>query len=295
MNLAHLRTLVAIEQTGSLSGAAGVVNLSHSAVSVQMKQLEAEIGGALFVTGRRPATLTPLGQELAREASEIVTRAARLKNLGKVDDKKGLVRLGFVPTTLATLLPVVLERLQTSFPELQVSVRSDLSARLAQDIATGALDFAFVSDPLAAEPDVRLTEIGRETLFLIMAESGNRSLDLATILTSQPYIAFNRETWLGAYIHQWTLQNGLKVDPMIELDSIDAIENLVARGFGVSIVPQRLMAPPLEERMRCIALGQPAPQRRVMLASSTHNRRQSVQKALAEIALDAPSVPTNRL
>ena len=61
MQIAHLRTLLAIRDRGSFSAAAEAVHLSHSAVSVQMRQLEEETGIALFVKGRRPASLTPLG------------------------------------------------------------------------------------------------------------------------------------------------------------------------------------------------------------------------------------------
>ena len=55
MNLSRLRTLVAIQDAGGFTAAAGRVNLSQSAVSVQMKQLEHELGGPLFVPGKRPA------------------------------------------------------------------------------------------------------------------------------------------------------------------------------------------------------------------------------------------------
>ena len=281
MNLTHLRTLLAIERAGSLSGAARVVHLSHSAISVQMKQLERAVGAPLFVPGKRPARLTPLGEEVAREARGILSRADKLANLARADDTEGQVRLGFVPTTLETLLPVALERLRDAFPRLQVTVRSALSARLALDVEDGLLDFAFVSGPLAAGSLVRLHEIGREPLLLIASRQAPPAGSLPEALGRRPYIAFNRQTWLGRSIAGWLARNGLSEEPEIELDSIDAIENLVARDFGVSVVPQRLMAPPLSQRLSCRNLSPEAPVRRLMLASSPQCRRHSIRQLLA--------------
>lgn len=284
MNISHLRTLLAIKQKGSLSGAADLIHLSHSAISVQMKQLEAELGAPLFVAGKRPATLTPLGEDVVREAREIVTRADNLKHIAKADDIAGQARLGFVPTTLGTLLPVALERLRARFPALQVTVRSGLSAQLARDVAEGQLDFAFVSGPLERETPVALDEIGTEPLFLITARDLPAAGGLKQILAQRPYIGFSRRTWLGSHIDQWLRQKGLGGAPAIELDSIDAIEALVARDFGVSVVPQRLLAPPLSDSLYCVALDDPAPVRRLMLATSPHCRRQTVRRMLANIA-----------
>ncbi len=283
MQTSHLRTLLAIRDTGSFSAAADVVSLSHSAISVQMKQLEEQLGAPLFVKGRRPALLTPLGEEVAEKAQAIVAQLDALKALGGADDVAGRVTLGFVPTTLQTLLPVVLERLRADFPDLRVSVRSGLSRQLAKLVAEGDVDFAFLSSPIEHNPQLRLLEIGQEPLMLVTSKKTPKGR-VADLLRQNPYIAFNRNTWLGAQIARHLLQTGYLGEPDIELDSIDAIEHLVAQGFGVSVVPQRLMAAPLEETLQSYALSQPAPVRRMMLATPRHCRRQTLRECLSNIA-----------
>ena len=284
MQTAHLRTILAIHSAGSFTAAASVVHLSHSAISIQMKQLEQQLGVPLFIKGRRPATLTPLGEEIVEKARDIIERLDSLKSLAVADDMGGKVNLGFIPTTLQTLLPVVLERLRRNFPKLQVSVRSGLSGSLAKAVEEHELDFAFLSAPVSARPMVRLHEIGAEPLFLITAKSNKSRAKEADILRQNPYIAFSRRTWLGEQIASHLTQRGLMIEPVIELDSIDAIEHLVIRGFGVSIVPQRLLAAPLQDTLRCLPLTAPAPVRRIMLATPPHCRRQSVLQCLREIA-----------
>ncbi len=284
MQTAHLRTLLAIKNSGSFTAAASWVNLSHSAVSIQMKQLEQQLGAPLFEKNRRPAVLNPLGQEIAEKAREIVDRLDDLKSLAETDDISGRVTLGFVSTTLQTLLPVVLERLRTDFPELQVSVHSGLSGQLAKAVESHQIDFAYLSAPVQEHPMVRMHEIGAEPLFLVTSKSNTGLSKVADILRQNPFISFDRNTWLGEQIASHLAQRGLFLEPDIELDSIDAIEHLVANGFGVSILPQRLLAPPLETRLRCISLGTPAPLRRVMLAVPQRCRRQTLLNCLTGIA-----------
>jgi len=285
MQTSHLRSFLAIKETGSFTGAATAVHLSHSAVSIQMKQLEQQIGASLFVKGRRPAMLTPLGEEVAEKARAIVDQLDALKSLAKADDLCGHVTLGFVPTTLETLLPVVLERLRRDFPQLRVAVRSGLSSSLAKMVEDHTIDFAFLSAPVTDPISIGLHEIGSEPLFLVVAKSTEPARGKITdILRQNSYIAFSRSTWLGTQIANHLRQSGHTKEPEIELDSFDAIEHLVALGFGVSIVPQRLLAPPLQDTLHCIALGHPAPVRRVMLATPRHCQRQTLLHCLANIA-----------
>lgn len=284
MQTAHLRTLLAIKSTGSFSAAAAYINLSHSAVSIQMKQFEQQLGAPLFEKNRRPAVLTALGQEISEKAREIVDRLDDLKSHAKTDDVAGKITLGFVSTTLQTLLPVVLDRIRNDFPDLQVSVHSGLSGQLAKAVQDHKIDFAYLSGPVLENPMVRMFEIGSEPLYLVTPKNDTSQAKVADILRQNPFISFNRSTWLGEQIASHLAQRGLLLEPDIELDSIDAIEHLVAEGFGVSILPQRLLAPPLENILRCRSLGTPAPVRRVMLAVPRRCRRQTLLNCLATIA-----------
>ena len=288
MQTSHLRSLLAIKETGSFTAAAVAVHLSHSAVSIQMKHLEEQLGAPLFVKGRRPALLTPLGEEISERARGIVDQLDGLKALASADNLGGRIKLGFVPTTLQTLLPVVLNRLRSDFPDLRVAVRSGLSSDLAKMVEDHHIDFAFLSAPVSDPALIRLHEIGSEPLYLVMTKTTAliRGKE-ADILRQNPYIAFSRSTWLGSQIAKYLTQSGYTPEPEIELDSFDAIEHLVAQGFGVSIVPQRLLAAPLQDNLHCIALGHPAPVRRVMLATPRHCQRQTVLRCLSNIASSA--------
>lgn len=282
MRLDHLSSLIAIADHGSFSAAAAVIHLSHSAVSIQMRQLEDQIGASLFDRGTRPPQLTPLGRDYVERARVIIAKVDDLKGLTAHDRLDGTVSFGFVPTTLQTILPVILTQLRTRFADLQVTARSGFSEEQAKAVATGELDFAFFTASQAPRSDITLDIIANEPLFLIAAPDTPKHLGVDDLLRDQPYIAFSPSTWLGQQIFASLKARGLSFDPSIELDSIDAIENLVAQGFGVSIVPQRLFADDMAKTLRCLAFGDDAESRKLVLASHPHCSRPTLRRTMVD-------------
>lgn len=282
MRLDHLSSLIAIAEHGSFSAAAAVINLSHSAVSIQMRQLENQVGAQLFDRSTRPPQLTPLGRDYVARARVIITKVDELQRLPTHDRLEGTVSFGFVPTTLQTILPVILSQLKTRHANLQVTARSGFSEELAKDVATGDLDFAFLSASNTPRSDITLDFIANEPLFLIAAPDTPKHLQVDDLLRDQPYIAFSPSTWLGDQIFAGLKARGISFTLSIELDSIDAVENLVAQGFGVSIVPQRLFADDMGNTLRCLAFGGEAESRKLVLASHLHCRRPTLRRTMID-------------
>lgn len=276
MRLDHLDSLVAIADHGSFSAAASAINLSHSAVSIQIRQLEETAGIQLFDRSTRPPTLTQLGHGYVSHAREILAKVDGLRSLGRKDSMTGKIAFGFVPTTLQTLLPKVLHHLQRQFPDLDVTARSGLSDELARDVAQGALDFAFLTSPSSDHQNVKINQIKQEQLFVIAPRDATQNT-ARTLLESHPYITFSRNTGLGQDIMRAVQAKGIKIKTTIELDSIDAVEQLVAQGFGVSIVPQRLIARPLSETLHCIPFDGT---RDLALASHKHSMRVKIKRSI---------------
>ncbi len=283
MNTAYLKTLLAIRETGSFLQASALRNLSHSAVSVQMKRLEQQLGQELFHKGKRPAQLTSFGARFCEAAVGVVADVDRLMRLSTTDSTEGLVRIGFVSTTLQTLLPVVLERLGRQFPRLRVNAVSGLSDDLAARVEAETLDFAFVSAPTGPSGNLRVIEYAREPLRIIAPPDAPEPPDPMHILAERGFIGFSGHTWLGAQIRAALRESGVRVNQIVELDSIDAIENLVARGVGVSVVPQRLFAEDLSTRMKCLAFAAQNNERVLSLITHRENDRTTILQAIIDI------------
>ncbi|KPU84720.1 hypothetical protein JI58_02075 [Marinosulfonomonas sp. PRT-SC04] len=282
MRLDHLKSLIAIADHGSFTAAASVIHLSHSAVSIQMRQLEDQVGAPLFDRKTRPPRLTPLGRDSVERARVIIAQVEDLKRLRSHDRLDGKVSFGFVPTTLQTILPVILTQLQTGFVDLQVTARSGFSRGLAEDVATGKLDFAFFTASKTPRFDITLDIIANEPLFLIAAPDTPKHLSIDTLLRERPYIAFSPGTWLGQQIFTSLKTRGLAFSPSIELDSLNAVENLVAQGFGVSIVPQRLFADDMANKLHCLPFGTESEGRKLVLASHPHCSRPTLRRSIID-------------
>lgn len=288
MNLRQLRSLAAIRKYGSFAAAGAHIGLSQSAISVQMRQLEDSLGAALFDRASKPAMLTPEGMRIAAMADEVLDDLARMRRVAGGAEQLDSVAIGFVPTTVQYLLPRVLEALREDYPGLRVRVVSGLSGELSLAVARRELDYALLTAPAVEMPELEIMPIASEPFYVIGPASSAAAGSDAELLRSLPYIAFNHRTWVGQHIAARLQQRGIHVSRAIEIDSLDAIENLVAKGFGVSIVPRRLHAPVDVDELVQIPFGNPVDTRQLVLASQVSRKRSSLDRAIGRIFSELP-------
>lgn len=280
MNLRQLRTLSAILQQGSFAAAGARIGLSASAVSVQMQQLEDTLDVALFDRGSRPVRLTPEGARIAGIAGEILEQLEAIRQVARGSERLDSVAIGFIPTTVEYLLPRVLEDLRALFPALQVRVKSGLSGELAAAVAERELDYALLTAPVVEMPELDITPIAAEPFVVIAPASCAGIGSDEELLRARPYIAFNRRTWVGRHIAARLQQRGIHIRESIEIDSLDAIENLVARGFGVAVVPRRLHADFDPARIVQLDFGAPVETRQLALVQHASRARSALDEAI---------------
>jgi DNA-binding transcriptional LysR family regulator len=288
LNLRQLRTLSTILDRGSFAAAADHIGLSHAAVSVQMNQLETTLAARLFDRSSRPVALTADGVRIAQLAGEVLDKIDNLKLEASGSKTSGAVSIGFIPTCVHHLLPRVLDAIRKTFPDLQVSVKSGLSGELAAAVVRRELDFALVTTPLAEIPELDITPIASEP-FYVIGPPGTKVDSDVSMLRSLPYIAFNKHTWVGQHIAAKLQQRGIHIQAAIEIDSLEAIENLVADGFGVSIVPLRLHAEAASSKLVQIPFGSPVDTRQLTLIRHLGKSQSRLDTAIKSIFVDLPN------
>jgi molybdate transport repressor ModE-like protein len=288
MNLRQLHSLAAIAEHGSLTAAARAVGLSHSAVSLQVKALEAELGTALLDRASRPPRLTAQGAALVEQARRMAAILDEIRAIGAEGAISGALAVGVVPTEMVYLLPPALARLRRLHPRLSLRVRTGLSSELAQAVRAGELDAALVTAPDIAPEGLVLSEIVREPLALI-APAGAPGETEAELIAAHPFIWFSRSTWAGQQIERLVEARGLHPRAAMEVDSLEAIEALVAHGLGVSVVPERVLAP-ASPALRRLPFGQPPGERRLALVERRGNPRARLVEALRAELIAAAGV-----
>jgi DNA-binding transcriptional LysR family regulator len=283
MTIRLLRTLVAIADTKTFSAAAEVVHVTHAAVSQQMQTLEADLGIALFNRATRTPELTPVAHQIVTKARKLIFEYDNLVPSVLADGGlSGVVTLGALRTTLTGLTPQAMAVLKAKFPQVGLHIRPGLTGTLLADIERGTLDAALVTKPHLMPVGVEFRELTQEPMQLItaMEEPGDDPFEL---LSTRPFIRFNRNAVLGTLIDNWILSKRIRVSETMELDSPEAISSMVQANLGVSIVPDLAVKPLHSVPVKRLSLGPDAPMRSLGLAY----RQDQVKTQMMDEVFDA--------
>jgi len=133
-----------------------------------------------------------------------------------------------------------LNELKQSFPSLEVKLITGLSSDFLDQVLDGTLDAAIVTEsPYALPQNVQWTELYKEPMILISpASSLKRKSNALHTDPKLPFIRFERNTWTGHLVDQTIKANKLSIQEGMELNSVEAIIELVRQGLGYSIVPK---------------------------------------------------------
>lgn len=282
MSLRALRTLVAIAQYGSFVRAAEAVCLTQSAVSLHVRSLEQDFNAPLFDRTRRVPVLTEAGHRAVERAREILALYDGIASeLGDHGELAGRLRLGAIQTALAGPLPAALAALRRAHPRFRVMVNSGMSAELAIRIDAGELDAAVTTAPVKPHPaGLVSTALYREGFWIIAPPGAHR--DAKSLLQDNAFIRFDRRAWAGRIIDAELRRMRLRVQTEMELDSQDAIIQMVASGLGVAVVPLSSRELARLPGLTCLPFAAPQAQRTVVLLEREDRPAGRLAAALAD-------------
>ncbi|MEJ6392175.1 LysR family transcriptional regulator [Gymnodinialimonas sp. 2305UL16-5] len=266
MQTRALRTLVKISQVGSFVEAAKQLGMTLSALSMQMKALEAELGLSLFDRSVRPPRLTPMGRGIVGEAIALLEREDSLLSLSRPSDALvGQFKLGFVTTAAVRLLPKFLENARRTAPRASFDVETGLSAVLQDKVLTGQIDAAILTDADGLPPRLSARLLRQES-FVFAAHHALLTDGLDGLLAQHTFFHFMPDTGIGKLIASAMVNQarprGAKT---IVLDNLEAIMECVAAGLGFTLLP----IPDVDRYLTPQIIKLPAPisiQRKLVLA-----------------------------
>jgi LysR family transcriptional regulator, hca operon transcriptional activator len=243
MELRHLRYFIAVAETGSLTVAAERrLYTSQPSLSRQIRDLEEEVGTELFNRSARGVELTAAGKafldhaRLALSQVDAATEAARRAS----QPTKQVFALGFLTGQEMTWLPRAMQVLRDELPKIDVTVSSHYSPDLADAVARGKLDLAF----LRAEPgfDLDYRVVSREKLIVLMPSDHpltERTSIRPEDFKGQPFIlATNKATVLNQVILRYLRDNAIEVTPEHGVDNLAMAMSLVASTRGLALLPE---------------------------------------------------------
>ncbi len=289
MTIRQFQALKAIGEHRSFARAADALGITQSAISMQIAALEATLGASLFDRKRRPPELTRTGKIALRYAQAMIKQYDEMLDaIATVRAYRGEFRLGAIPTVLTSLLPAGLIRLRASNPELVVSVASGLSGDLLEMVASGEVDASLMHRPRTIDPLLEWHEIARQRI-VVIAPSDSVEMTPQEVFAKHAYIRFNRRAWVAPLIERRLEQLGIAPKTQSELQSIEAIHQLVGLGLGAAILPDVRIAGFPVHGLRVLAFGEPPLHRDIGLLSrrdlTKKTARKTVVKAFAAAVL----------
>lgn len=234
--LRMLKTFRAVARTGSFAAAAEKVALTQSAVSLQMRGLEQALGRQLFDRSARRIALTQEGVDIRAKIEQILDLLAELE-AQPVDVMEGPVTIGAVVSVIGALSMVV-ARLKTDHPRLDVRLLSARSDELAMMVGDGEVDIAAVvakADDGLPE-SLKWTPLYTEPLVLVVSREIVDN-DPWRILRTHGFLRFDRRVRTGRVVEQALQSLGMSVNEYLELNSIETIVALVRENVGVAVLP----------------------------------------------------------
>lgn len=239
ITLAPLRALQAVARHGSFSRAATELGLTQPAVSMQISQLESRVGMPLLERVGKRATPTEAGELLlahaARAFLELEAGLERVRQLRGI--VSGRLRIGTSASISIYLLPPLLRRFRTRYPETELVIVTGNASEIVASVAANDLDLGIVSLPVRSR-ELVVAPFYRDELVAIAPPGRTwpaRRPVGAKELAAEPLILFERGATLRRVIDSWLQRGRTPAARVMEMGNTEAIKKLVEAGLGLSI------------------------------------------------------------
>ncbi len=275
MTLTELRYIVAVARERHFGRAAEACFVSQPTLSVSIKKLEEELDVRIFERGSSEVSVTPLGQEIVRQAQAVIEQALQIKEIAKrgKDPLAGPLRLGVIYTIGPYLLPDLVKQAIARTPQMPLVLQENFTAKLLEMLRTGELDCAIMAEPF---PDAGLASAALYDEPFMVALPRNHPLTERKSIGAEE---LKSETLLLLGTGHCFRDHVLEVCPeyarfssdaegirkSFEGSSLETIKYMVASGVGITVVPQLSVAKDTQQQVAYLAFAEPVPTRRVVL------------------------------
>lgn len=248
MTLTELKYIVAVAREKHFGKGADACHVSQPTLSVAIKKLEEELQVKLFERNANEITVTPLGEEIVRQAQSVLEQADNIREIARrgKDPLAGALRLGVIYTIGPYLLPDLVRQMISLTPQMPLMLQENFTVKLLEELRNGEIDCAILAEPfpdtnlaiaplydepfmaavpsghaLASRKSITAEEIKKETMLLL----GNGHCFRDHVLEVCPEFARFSSSADG-------------ISKSFEGSSLETIKHMVAAGMGITLVPR---------------------------------------------------------
>ena len=286
MTLKQLRYLSELSRHGHFGKAAKACAVSQPALSMQIQELESELGVALVERRPGDVILTEIGEEVARRAERVLASTRDLEDFARHRARllTGRMRIGVIPSIAPYVLPKVLPALQQRYADLRVEMRETLTHVLLDELNRGALDVVLLALPVEDHELATLRLF--DDPFLLAVPASDRRRDNARVSVKD--IDIERLILLeeGHCLRDQALTfcSNARADVSLGATSLATVMQMVASGYGVTLLPRVAVDVEVrDERVKLLRFVEPAPGRTIGLAWRRTSPRHADFAALGQL------------
>lgn len=286
ITLKQLEAIYWIVELGSFEAASTKLNMSQSAISKRVQELEDAFDVPIFDRTKRNARLTLKGEELFECAVEMLRQRDHL--LERVSSKKALIRrfrLGVTELTALTWLPALVEEIRAAYPKVALEPSIELSSELVKKLENDQLDLIIVPDVFT---DARFTSTALKSVENVWMCApglypGDGPLPLQT-LASYTVLTQGGSSGTGLIYERWLAEHDVRLNKTLTSNYLVAQVGLTISGVGISYLPRECLAPLVAQgRLKIIDTPSPLPLIRYA-ALHRADRPQGVSLEVARLA-----------
>lgn len=293
ITLKQLRYLSALSHHRHFGKAAKACAVTQPALSMQIQQLEVELGVPLVERRPGEVTLTDIGEDVVHRAERVLAGTRDLADFARHRGRllTGQLQLGVIPSIAPYVLPKILPVLQRRYPDLQVMLRETQTGALLEELMRGALDVIMLALP-ANDVEIECLRLFDDPFLLAVPSTDNRSerervsvhdIDMERLLLLEE----------GHCLRDQALAfcSSARRDVSLGATSLATVMQMVANGYGVTLLPHIAVDVELrDERVTLLRFVDPTPGRTVGLAWRRSSPRKVDFAALGKLITETLGV-----
>lgn len=250
MEFYQLTYFLAAAQTQNFRKAAELCLVAQSALSRQIAALEDELEVALFTRHMKRVTLTPAGQEFALYVSNAMEQLQEGQQfLSELQaGQRGTIRIGCIESLATAFLPALFASFHQRYPHIRLKVRVNHTDELITAVEQGEVELGLILDPRLQSELLIIKELYRQPLHLLvsarhpLARGKDASVAFEHILT-EPFILLDETSRMGQITKSIFARRGLPLRPLVEIESVEGLKEMVIQGVGVTLTLPALIRP----------------------------------------------------
>ncbi len=250
MELYQLTYFLAAAQTQNFRKAAELCLVAQSALSRQIAALEDELEVALFTRDKKRVTLTPAGKEFALYVRNAMGQLQEGQQfLAELQaGQRGTVRIGCIESLATAFLPELFASFHQQYPHIRLKVRVNHTDELTTFVEQGEVELGLILDPRLQSELLIVKELFRQPLHLLVSAQhplAQMKVPAVTLehITTEPFLLLDETSRMGQITKRIFAQRGLTLHPLVEIESVEGLKEMVKQGVGVTLTLPALIRP----------------------------------------------------